>query len=86
MPETVRIDPAKFTLNELEQLEDIIGKPTSSIFGSPDGVSAKALKAVVYIVKRREDPGFTMEQAGELGMVDLDIAGDEPADPTVAAG
>jgi len=60
------------TLGELEALEDHMGLPLSQV----DMNSARAMKFLVWVVKHREDPSFTLEQAGMVKVTDL-MAGDE---------
>ena len=51
------------TLGEMEELEDHMGLTLSQI----DVNSARAMRFLVYVLRRREDPGFTLERAGEVG-------------------
>lgn len=57
------------TLNEVEQIELITGSSIDQLLdaGQPKG---KALKAIIFIVKKRIDPSFTLEQAGSISMSD----------------
>ena len=66
-------------IREIEEIEEIIGGPFDQAFGEgkPRG---KALRAIGFVVKRRTNPDFTIEQAGEL-IIRLG----EP-DPTTATG
>lgn len=72
-------DLDELSLNELELLEEITGLPFDEclVTGKP---KATVMKAFACIVKRREDPDFTIEQAGALK-----IRFAKP-DPTKAAG
>lgn len=50
------------TLGELSELEDHTGLPMDAIgYGS-----AKVIQFVVYLVRRRNDPDYTLEKAGEI--------------------
>jgi hypothetical protein len=64
------------TLGELEALEDHMGLPIGQI----DLNSARAMRFLVWLLKHREDPAFTMEQAGDVKITDLisDEADDNP--------
>lgn len=66
-------------VREIEDIEEIIGEPIDSAFaeGKPRG---KVLRAIGYVVKRRENPDFTIEDAGDL------IISMPDADPTTAVG
>jgi hypothetical protein len=74
MSDTVTIDGQAFELDdfeigELEWLEDHLGKPITDFTVLN---SMKAAVGLVYLVKRREDPSFTIEQArADEGHVDL---------------
>lgn len=64
------------------------GKPVRDERGRPmkaPRISAKALKAIVTIVKRREDPSFSFEDAGKVKITELEIAGDSDPEGDDAA-
>ena len=69
------------TLGELEALEDHMGLPISQV----DLNSARAMRFLVWLLKHREDPGFTMERAGEVKITDL-ISEGEDENPPADAG
>lgn len=82
MAETFLLDLDSLTLNEIIALEELTGEAMPSIgelltSGKPVG---KTLRAIAYIVKRRENPEFTLEQAGDL-VIDASVV----PDPTKAA-
>jgi hypothetical protein len=56
-------------LNEVEQIELITGVSIDQILdaGNPKG---KAMKAIIFIMKKRLDPNFTIEQAGSMSMTE----------------
>jgi hypothetical protein len=75
---TYRLDD--FELGDLEWLEDYIGKPLS------DGEAAlgtmKAAVAFVYLIKRRDNPAFTLDEARKVKMTAFeDVDADEAAKP-----
>jgi len=85
-------DATKLTLGEIEKVEDISRLSIDQI--GEDGVpKARMLAALVYVVKRREDPTFQFDQAREftqdeaLQLIGGDDEGDAetPADPTASA-
>ena len=55
------------TLNEIEQIELLTGRSIDSIMddGAPRG---RVFKAIIFVFKKRTDPNFTFEQAGEFSM------------------
>jgi hypothetical protein len=62
-------DFESLTLNEVEQIELITGVSFDQILdaGNPKG---KAMKAIIFIMKKRLDPNFTIEQAGSMSMTE----------------
>ncbi len=80
MPESISIDLQSLTIAEVEEFEDMTGLPFDEAFG-PGKPKAKPMRALVVISRRRTDPGFTWEQAGELV---LNVNGEGP-DPTKPA-
>ncbi|MFE0020522.1 hypothetical protein [Amycolatopsis sp. NPDC059021] len=75
MSEFVSIDIDELSISEIETVEDIIDASIESV-AKPGARKGKFLRAIAFVVKRREDPGFTIEQAGELK-----IRVDTPAKP-----
>lgn len=76
------IDLNDLRIREIEEIEEIAGVPFDDLFasGKPRG---KSLRAIGYVVKRRENPDFTLEQAGELI---IKLSDDEGTpDPTSAS-
>lgn len=71
-------DFESLTLNEVEQIELITGNSIDQILdaGQPKG---KAMKAIIFIMKKRLDPNFTLEQAGSISMTEANalFAGDD---------
>lgn len=74
----MKIDANQLTLNDLKEVEKLSG---GSLQGLAAGeMSADMLIALVFVVKRREDPGFSLEDAGNVRIGDLEVEFD--ADPT----
>lgn len=57
-----------FELGELEWLEDHLGKPIAD-FAVLN--SMKAAVGLIYLVRRREDPSFTLEQARKMKITSI---------------
>jgi hypothetical protein len=77
---TQNFDFESLTLNEVEQIELITGSSIDQMMdaGQPKG---KALKAIIFTIKKRTDPNFTLEQAGSISMTDankLFLGEDDP--------
>lgn len=65
MSEFISIDIDELTISEIETVEDIIDASIESV-AKPGSRKGKFLRALAFVVKRRENPDFTIEQAGEL--------------------
>lgn len=70
-------DFESLTLNEVEQIELITGNSIDQILDAGQA-KGKAMKAIIFIMKRRTNPEFTLEQAGEISMTEANslFAGD----------
>lgn len=76
--EELSIDLESLRVSEIETIEELIDGPIDKAFDD-DKPRGKVLRAIGYVVKRRTNPDFTLEDAGNL-VVKLG----EP-DPTTAA-
>lgn len=77
---TQKFDFETLTLDEVEQIELITGKSIDQIMdaGSHKG---KALKAIIYIMNKRIDPNYTLEQAGQTTMSETNSLFVSESDP-----
>ena len=71
------IDINDLTIAEVVLIEEMTGLPLDAL-GQPDVPKGKMMQALAFISKKREDPDFTWEQAGELRI----SAVSEKVDPT----
>ena len=71
------IDINDLTIGEVVEIEDLTGLPLDAL-GQADKPKGRMLQALAFISKRREDPDFTWEMAGELKI----STAAPPADPT----
>jgi hypothetical protein len=62
-------DFESLTLNEVETIELITGSSIDQLMDAGQA-KGKAMKAIIYIMKKRTDPNFTLEQAGNLSMTE----------------
>ena len=62
-------DFESLTLNEVEQIEMITGNSIDQILDAGQA-KGKAMKAIIFIMKKRLDPNFTLEQAGSISMTE----------------
>jgi hypothetical protein len=65
MTKETKFDFESLTLEEVETIELITGSSIDQLMdaGQPKG---KALKAIIYVIKKRKDPNYTLEQAGKI--------------------
>lgn len=77
----MEFDLESLTLAELSDIEKQAGHDAVDRLMAGK-VSASAMQAVVWVVQRRADPSFTWEKAGEVKVVELTPA---PEDPPVDA-
>jgi hypothetical protein len=56
-------------LNEVEQIELITGSSIDQLLDAGQA-KGKAMKAIIFIMKKRIDPDFTLEQAGQISMTE----------------
>ncbi len=70
---TLDFDPEDLTIAELEELEDAVGKAIGKLFAEfqTQDFSAKSVKAMIWIIKRRENPGLTLEEASKFKLSEL---------------
>lgn len=69
------------TLGEAEAIEDKLG---TSLAAAQDASQVKLMRALVWVVLRREDPDFTYEATADIAMSDLVSLAGEEGDPTEA--
>ena len=75
--EVFTIDINDLTIAEVVLIEEMTGLPLDAL-GQPDVPKGKMMQALAFISKKRVDPDFTWEQAGELRI----SAVSEKVDPT----
>jgi len=77
----LNINVDDLTVAELEEIEERTGMPFDA-FARPDTKKGALLRAMVFVIKRRDDPAYSWEQAGDER---IQMASSEES-PTVAAG
>ena len=83
----ITVDMAELTLRDLAELGDVLGAPLSTIMEGAD--QARGIAAVAFIMARRQDPTFTMDDALNLRMMkDLIVVNNtgDDADPKAESG
>ena len=66
---TNAFDFESLTLNEVETIELITGSSIDQLMDAGQA-KGKAMKAIIFVMKKRTDPNFTLEQAGALSMTE----------------
>ena len=59
------LDISDLTISEIVEVEELTGMPLDSL-GQPDKPKGKMLQALAYITKKRDNPDFTFEMAGNI--------------------
>ena len=72
----IEIDPDDLTLNELAEFEKLSGSKMSQL--GEGNFDAQTMIALVYIVLRKDHPGLTIEQVGELKLGAINVGRDNP--------
>jgi hypothetical protein len=76
MSNTINFDPEDLTLDEVEEVETILGGSIDTVL-SGEKPKAKALKAIVLVLTKRTDPSATMESVGSVKLSDLGLGNDQ---------
>jgi hypothetical protein len=64
-PDVLSLNIDSLTLDEIEIIEDLIDAPLDTL-SKPGQKKARLLKAMAFVIKRRDNPDFTLEDAGRL--------------------
>lgn len=83
MSEPIRVDPAELTLGELADLEEQFGMTLEQLMASSQ---ARGVAGIVWVIRRRTVPEFTLEDAFALKMTDLEIVTPDPEAPSDGNG
>ncbi len=70
-----------FTMGEIEEIEDIAQDSISNALSSDGANRTKALIGIAWVVKRKTDPGFTLDKARGLTMREINGLLEDIADP-----
>ena len=63
--DVLNLDISDLTISEIVEIEELTGMPLDSL-GQPDKPKGKMLQAMAYISKKRDNPDFTFEDAGNI--------------------
>lgn len=74
MSDVLKFDPDDLTLGELCDIEDKAGADAiQKLTQNPPQVGVRAMAALVWVLRRREDPDFTYEAALDVRVAELDF-------------
>lgn len=81
MTDKLRVDQSEITLGELADVEEMLGRSLSSAF---EGGQARAIAALVWVIKRRTEPDYPFDEALKVKIGDLDVVvpGSSPEAPS----
>jgi hypothetical protein len=69
----MNFDINDLTIGEVADIEEATGKAIGDLFG--EGTSqARTMQAILWIVRRRDEPGLTFEQAGDMTFAEMNEA------------
>jgi hypothetical protein len=66
----------ELTLGDVAEVEDLSGQPLASL-SDTKAPKGKLMVALAYIIKRKQDPKFTLEHAKKLTMEEIEGLFDE---------
>lgn len=69
----MELNISQLTLEEVEEFEGRAGMPIGAI--TAQNLPSRALRALIWILRRRVEPDFTWEMAGDLTIGEINFAG-----------
>lgn len=76
--DALEVDINSLTLDELDTVEEITGRPFTDL---GQRINAKALRALAFVTLRRTYPDLTMEEVGALRIA---LAAQDPTGPAAS--
>lgn len=71
------------TLGEVEEVENYAGLPLAAL-ADPQASKGKLMVALAWVIKRKDNPSFTLHEAKQLTMEDINsLLVDDDDDPKV---
>lgn len=75
----ISLDPEDYTLNEWIDFEDMTGVQLTAL--NSQTMTAKVIRALVYLTMRREKPDMSIEEAGLITPSVIDWPDANPTEP-----
>jgi hypothetical protein len=72
------MDIKNLTMGEISKVEELSGMPIAAL-ADDDKPKGKLMAALAFVIRRREDPKFTLEAANNMTMDEINalLLGDE---------
>ena len=67
--ESISPEGLRLTLDEIDEIEEILDMPASQWENARQG---KMMKAMIWVLRKRSDPNASMEEIGKLYVTDLE--------------
>jgi len=67
--ESISPEGLRLTLDEIDEIEEILDMPASQWENARQG---KMMKAMIWVLRKRTDPDASMEEIGKLYVTDLE--------------
>lgn len=64
------MDIKNLTMGEISKVEELSGLPLAAL-AEDDKPKGKLMAALALVIKRREDPKFTLEMANQMTMAEI---------------
>lgn len=64
------------TIDDIAEVEGLAGQPLADL-SNPAAMKGKLMKAVVFVLRRRDNPEFTFADAGRLTLTEMNEVLDE---------
>lgn len=64
------MDIKNLTMGEVAKIEELSGQPLASL-SDDNKPKGKLMAALAFVIKRREDPKFTLEMANNMTMAEI---------------
>lgn len=71
---------SNLTLADIAEVEERAGMPIAALF-DPAVAKTKMYQSLVYVIKRKDNPGYTFEEAGTVSMAEANKIIEGDSDP-----
>ena len=85
-PVSFDIDMDSITLDDIEAVEVLLGRPCLQEFSDRRLLTISVIRALITVTQRKRNPSFTMADAGQVKLVDLNATSQKVAANPTRAG